>query len=442
MKMAGLSHITATATALLPCFYNGTILRRSSLRLRNGGSREPKLRLRCVSPSEFDFSPPPIDHDLLDTISAGGGIVSEDGVVESFDNDDEALDAFDNGIVVVDLSHFGRIRVSGDDRLHFLHNQTTANFECLIEGQVIVFIIECRLLNSSNHFCGYVCSFLKGCDTVFVTPTARTIDIAHAWIMKNAIMLMVSPTTCQSIIEMLNKYIFFADKVEIKDITKQTCLFALAGPKCNQIMSKLNLGDLIGQPYGKHQHYTFDGMPITVGVGSLISDEGFTMLMSPAGAVSVWKTLLSEGAVPMGSEAWEKLRVLQGRPAPERELSKEFNVLEAGLWNSISLNKGCYKGQESIARLITYDGIKQRLCGLELSAQAEPGSTITFDGKKVGKLTSYTRGRNGSSHFGLGYIKKQAASVGTTVTIGEDISGIVAEVPYLSRQHPPTNPTS
>ncbi|CAF2152831.1 BnaAnng18080D [Brassica napus] len=416
MKMAGLSHITATATALLPCFYNGTILRRSSLRLRNGGSREPKLRLRCVSPSEFDFSPPPIDHDLLDTISAGGGIVSEDGVVESFDNDDEALDAFDNGIVVVDLSHFGRIRVSGDDRLHFLHNQTTANFECLIEGQ--------------------------GCDTVFVTPTARTIDIAHAWIMKNAIMLMVSPTTCQSIIEMLNKYIFFADKVEIKDITKQTCLFALAGPKCNQIMSKLNLGDLIGQPYGKHQHYTFDGMPITVGVGSLISDEGFTMLMSPAGAVSVWKTLLSEGAVPMGSEAWEKLRVLQGRPAPERELSKEFNVLEAGLWNSISLNKGCYKGQESIARLITYDGIKQRLCGLELSAQAEPGSTITFDGKKVGKLTSYTRGRNGSSHFGLGYIKKQAASVGTTVTIGEDISGIVAEVPYLSRQHPPTNPTS
>ncbi|RID79801.1 hypothetical protein BRARA_A02509 [Brassica rapa] len=416
MKMAGLSHITATATALLPCFYNGTILRRSSLRLRNGGSREPKLRLRCVSPSEFDFSPPPIDHDLLDTISVGGGIVSEDGVVESFDNDDEALDAFDNGVVVVDLSHFGRIRVSGDDRLHFLHNQTTANFECLIEGQ--------------------------GCDTVFVTPTARTIDIAHAWIMKNAIMLMVSPTTCQSIIEMLNKYIFFADKVDIKDITKQTCLFALAGPNCNQIMSKLNLGDLIGQPYGKHQHYTFDGMPITVGVGSLISDEGFTMLMSPAGAVSVWKTLLSEGAVPMGSEAWEKLRVLQGRPAPERELSKEFNVLEAGLWNSISLNKGCYKGQETIARLITYDGIKQRLCGLELSAQAEPGSTITFDGKKVGKLTSYTRGRNGSSHFGLGYIKKQAASVGTTVTIREDISGIVAEVPYLSRQHPPTNPTS
>ncbi|KAJ4901629.1 Glycine cleavage T-protein family [Raphanus sativus] len=88
-----------------------------------------------------------------------------------------------------------------------------------------------------------------------------------------------------------------------------------------EIISKLNLGDLIGQPYGTHKHYSFDGMPITVGVGSLISDEGFTMLMSPGGAVSVWKTLLSDGAVPMGSEAWVKLRVIQGRPATERELS-------------------------------------------------------------------------------------------------------------------------
>ncbi|KAG2332322.1 hypothetical protein Bca52824_003502 [Brassica carinata] len=133
----------------------------------------------------------------------------------------------------------------------------------------------------------------------------------------------------------------------------------------------------------------------------LISDEGFTMLMSPGGAVSVWKTLLSEGAVSMGSEACEKLRVIQGRPAPERELSKVFNVLEAGLWNSTSLNKGTRKalGQETIARLTTYDGNKQRLCGLEFFAQAEPDSTITIDGKKVGKLTSYTRGRNRSSQF-------------------------------------------
>ncbi|KAA8536550.1 hypothetical protein F0562_029028 [Nyssa sinensis] len=360
----------------------------------------------------FDFSPPPIDHDLLDTVTVEGAKVSEDGIVETFDNDDEALDAVDNGVVVVDLSHYGRIRVSGEDRIQFLHNQSTANFECLHEGQ--------------------------GCDTVFVTPTARTIDIAHAWIMKNAITLVVSPVTCGSITEMLKKYIFFADKVEIQDITKQTCLFVLVGPKCNKVMEDLNLGDLLGQPYGSHKHYSVSGMPITVGTGNLISEEGFSLLMSPAAAGSVWKTLLSQGAVPMGSKAWETLRIMQGRPAPGKELTNEFNVLEAGLWNSVSLNKGCYKGQETISRLVTYDGVKQKLWGIHLSSPAESGSPITVDGKKVGKLTSYAVRRKQSEHFGLGYIKRKAASKGDAVTVGDNIVGTVVEVPFLTRQCPPS----
>ncbi|KDO53499.1 hypothetical protein CISIN_1g014411mg [Citrus sinensis] len=292
-------------------FQNGVVLTQKktlSLRRRRSASIPPTAVL------PFDLSPPPIDHDLLETVKSEGAKISGEGIVETFGNDGEALDAADNGVAAVDLSHFGRIRVSGDDRIQFLHNQSTANFEILREGQ--------------------------GCDTVFVTPTARTIDIAHAWIMKNAVILVVSPLTCSSITEMLNKYVFFADKVEIQDITKQTCLFVVVGPKSNQVMRDLNLGDLVGEAYGTHRHYSVNGMPITVGVGNVISEEGFSLLMSPAAAGSVWETLLSQGAVPMGSNAWEKLRIIKGRPAPGKELTNEFNVLEAGLWNSISLDKG------------------------------------------------------------------------------------------------------
>ncbi|KAI5384658.1 hypothetical protein KIW84_071604 [Lathyrus oleraceus] len=328
--------------------------------------------------SPFDLSPPPIDHDFLDTVKTAGAEVSGEGIIETFRNDDEALDAADNGVVVL----------SGDDRVQFLHNQSTANFECLQAGQ------------------------------------------------KSAITLVVSPETCRTITEMLNKYIFFADKVEIQDITKQTSLFVLVGPKSGQVMENLNLGDLVGKPYGTHQHFYVDEQPITIGVGNIISEGGFSLMMSPAAAPSVWKAILAQGAVAMGSNAWNKLRVIQGRPAPGMELTKEFNVLEAYLWNSISLNKGCYKGQETIARLITYDGVKQRLWGFHLSAAAEPGSIITVDGKKVGKLTSYASGRNQSEHFGLGYIKKQAASEGDSVIVGDNISGTVVEVPFLSQQRP------
>ncbi|KAM7470357.1 hypothetical protein LguiA_008540 [Lonicera macranthoides] len=381
---------------------------------QNAASRRPWKLTSLTTPFAaalpFDLSPPPIDHDLLENATDLGAKVSEDGIVETYHNDDEALDAVDNGVVVVDLSHYGRIRVSGEDRVQFLHNQSTANFECLQDGQ--------------------------GCDTVFVTPTARTIDIAHAWIMKSAITLVVSPLTGGSITEMLRKYIFFADRVEIEDITKKTCMFVLLGPKTNQVVKDLNLGDLIGQPFGSHKHYTVNGIPVTVAVGNVISEDGFSLLMPPAAAGSVWKALLSQGAIPMGSNAWEKLRVLQGRPAPGKELTNEFNVLEAGLWNSISLNKGCYKGQETISRLVTYDGVKQKLWGIHLSSPAEPGSPITVDGKKVGKLTSYAKGTKEIEHFGLGYIKKKAASKGDTVIVGADIAGTVMEVPYLARQQP------
>lgn len=362
--------------------------------------------------SSFDLSPPPIDHDFLETVVAAGATVSDNEVIETFGNDEEALEATENGVAVADLSHWGRIRVSGDDRIQFLHNQSTANFESLCEGQ--------------------------GCDTVFVTPTARTIDIAHAWIMKNAVLLVVSPTTLKSISEMLEKYIFFADKVEIRDITADASLFALLGPKSNQVMESLGLSDLIGEPYGTHRHYRVYEMPVTVAVGTAISEEGYTMMLSPAAAGAVWKNIVDLDAVPMGSNAWERLRIFRGRPAPGNELTAEYNVLEAGLWNSISLNKGCYKGQETVARLITYDGVKQNLWGLTLSAAAEPGSPITIDGKKVGKLTSYALGRKESEHVGLGYVKRRAASLGDKVTVGDNIVATLVNVPYLAGQSMPS----
>ncbi|KAG5525877.1 hypothetical protein RHGRI_032239 [Rhododendron griersonianum] len=394
----------------------------SHRRSPNGASWIQNLSHTPPSALPFDLSPPPIDHDLLDTVTGFGAKLSEDGIVETFDNDDDALDAVENGVVVCDyfISTFFifPIKFSGEDRIQFLHNQSTANFECLQEGQ--------------------------GCDTVFVTPTARTIDIGHAWIMRNAVTLVVSPMISGSITQMLRKYVFFADKVEIEDISKQTCLFVLVGARSNQVMMDLNLGDMVGQPHGTHKHYTVNRMPVTVAAGNIISEEGFSLLMSPAAAGSIWKTLLSQGAVPMGSKAWETFRVFQGgttltyagRPAPGKELTDEYNVLEAGLWNSISMNKGCYKGQETISRLITYDGVKQRLWGIRLSSPVEPGTPIIVDAKKVGKLTSYAAGRNESEHFGLGYIKRKAASEGDTVNVGNNAVGTVVEVPFLARQCP------
>ncbi|XP_042413556.1 putative transferase At1g60990, chloroplastic isoform X1 [Zingiber officinale] len=358
--------------------------------------------LRC-SPSAipFDVSPPPIEEDPEFKIAEG--VDREYDIAETFADDNMAIDAAFDEVAIADLSHFGRLRVTGEDRVQFLHNQSTAKFDDLTEGE--------------------------GCDTVLVTATARTIDIAHAWVMKNAVLLFLSPSTSKSITEMLNKYIFYADKVEIHDITKQTYFFTLMGPKSSTVMEMLDLGDLVGQPYGTHRHYSVNGTPVTIGVGSILFKDGFSFMLSSASARSVWRSLLSHGAIPMGINAWERLRVLQGRPAPGRELTKDYNVLEAGLSMAVSVDKGCYKGQETISRLITYDGVKQRLWGIRLSGQAEPGSSIMQDGNKVGVLSSYSIGRKDGDHVGLAYVKRRINSA--EVEVG-DVKGTLVDAPFLS----------
>ncbi|MDZ7953268.1 folate-binding protein [Nostoc sp. DedQUE09] len=324
------------------------------------------------------------------------------------DKDAAAIQAARVGVAICDRTAWGRIKVAGDDRLNFLHNQSTNNFQILKPGQ--------------------------GCDTVFVTSTARTIDLVTAYVREDAVILLVSPNRRQFLMEWLDKYIFYADKVELSDITQYTNTFSLIGPGSDAVLEKLGIGELIGQPYGSHQVYTIapaEGVRIAVGSG--LAAPGYTLTFPYTDKETVWNKLLEAGAVEMSDRAWDALRILQGRPAPDAELTDDYNPLEVGLWQTISFTKGCYIGQETIARLNTYKGVKQHLLGVRLSAPVEVGSAIAVGDEKVGKLTSYTQTADG--YFGLGYIRTKAGGVGLKVKVGET-EGEVIEIPFVSHEYP------
>ncbi|MBG1267169.1 CAF17-like 4Fe-4S cluster assembly/insertion protein YgfZ [Nostoc sp. WHI] len=324
------------------------------------------------------------------------------------DKDTAAIEAARVGVAICDRSSWGRIQVSGDDRLNFLHNQSTNNFQILKPGQ--------------------------GCDTVFVTSTARTIDLATAYVTEDAVILLVSPNRRQFLMEWLDKYIFFADKVELSDITQYTNTFSLIGPESDAVLEKLGIGELIGQPNGSHQVYMIaPAEKVRIAVGSGLVAPGYTLNFPYTDKATVWNKLLEAGAVEMSDRAWDTLRILQGRPAPDSELTDDYNPLEVGLWQTISFNKGCYIGQETIARLNTYKGVKQYLFGIRLSSPTEVGSAIVVGDEKVGKLTSYTETANG--YFGLGYIRTKAGGVGLKVQVGES-EGEVVEIPFVSHEYP------
>ena len=322
----------------------------------------------------------------------------------SFGNDAAAIQAAREGVALCDRSHWGRIRVTDEDRIRYLHNQSTNDFQLLKPG--------------------------LGCDTVIVTSTARTIDLVTAYVLEDAVLLMVSPNRRQYLMDWLDRYIFFADRVQLTDVTDQTATFSLIGPESDALLEQLGAGAIIGQPYATHQPVQVGDGEVRVAVGSGLATPGYTLIVAAGNAAALWSNIVQAGAVPMGDRVWEQLRIEQGRPAPDQELTDDYNPLEAGLWQTISFNKGCYIGQETIARLNTYKGVKQNLWGVRLNAPVEPGSVISVGDEKVGKLTSYTDSDRGS--FGLGYVRTKAGGAGLKVQVGET-EGEIVDVPFLTR---------
>jgi tRNA-modifying protein YgfZ len=314
----------------------------------------------------------------------------------SFGNNAQASEAAQSGAMLVDRSHWGQILVSGEDRLRFLHNQSTADFNALKPG--------------------------SSCNTVFVNSTGRTIDLALALILEAEVLLMVSPGKGNTIFQMLDRYIFFADQVTIQETTQAA--FSLIGPQSSQILSTLNAKI----PSGLQQTIDIDGIPVRIVADSGLGLPGYTFFIDPVAASQIWQKLVTLGAIPGGEECWEELRIRQGRPAVDRELTTDYNPLEVGLWQTISFTKGCYIGQETIARLNTYKGVKQYLWGIELEGFAAIGSDLILDETKVGTLTSC------SGQYGLVYLKSKAGGVGLQVQVG-NTTGKIVDIPFVSHEY-------
>ncbi|WNC44020.1 folate-binding protein [Thermosynechococcus sp. GLH187] len=296
---------------------------------------------------------------------------------------------------VYDCSHWGRLRLRGGDRLKFLHNQSSNNCLVLQPGQ--------------------------GADTVFLTSTARTLDLVTLLVHMEWVDLLVSPQRREFLLKWLDKYIFFGDDVQVSDRTSDSYCYRVFGAVSDQIADQLGLQPF-SQPYA-HVTLTYENAPITIAATSGLAIPGLTL----------WSdrplTDLLNAHPQLNDTDWEHLRIRQGRPAAEAELTEDYNPLEARLGHTISFNKGCYIGQETIARLNTYQGVKQHLWGLELSAVVPAPTPLLLEGEKVGLLTSCTPLNGGA--FGLGYVRTKVGGAGLTLHTPEGIIAQVVEVPFL-----------
>lgn len=307
----------------------------------------------------------------------------------------DLLETVSTSGAVYDCSHWGRLRLTGSDRLKFVHNQSSNNCLVLQPGQ--------------------------GADTVFLTSTARTLDLATLLVHQEWVDLLVSPQRRAFLLKWFDKYIFFGDDVQVSDRTAESYCYRVFGGVAEKITAQLGLASL--EHLYDHVTITYQDSPLTIAATSGLAIAGLT-LWSDRPLSDLLNPYLQ-----LTDADWEHLRIRQGRPAADAELTEDYNPLEARLGHTISFNKGCYIGQETIARLNTYQGVKQHLWGLELSAAVTPPTPLLLDGEKVGLLTSCTPLENGA--FGLGYVRTKVGGAGLTLHTPEGIIAQVVEVPFL-----------
>jgi tRNA-modifying protein YgfZ len=312
-----------------------------------------------------------------------------------------------SGVAIYDSSDWGKILVSDRDRLRFLHNQSTADFEQRQSGE--------------------------GCDTVFVTSTARTIDLATGLILDDEVLLIVSPNRREYLVNWLDKYIFFADRVKLKDVTDTLASLTLMGAGSVSMLEQLGCPKLTTLPLHSHQIHNVNGIEVRIALGTGLGLPGYQLICARDKLALLKQAIVDLGAITLDEEAWECLRILQGRPKPDAELTEDYNPLEVGLWDTISFTKGCYIGQETIARLNTYKGVKQYLWGIKLSGSVPAGTVITSAGEKVGMLTSCSE--IDGEILGLGYVRSKAGGVGLKVMVG-NLEGEIIDLPFIRHDYP------
>ena len=295
---------------------------------------------------------------------------------------------------MVDLSFIGRIRVTGADRVDLLHRLSTNNLLPLEPGTVR--------------------------RTTFVTEKGRIVDTATVAVEQDAILLFISPNDEDRLIRWINKYTINED-VHLETVTFNNSTICLIGNKANTVASAYS-----GKTVASEASLTAN---LPAGVQAIVASSyagkpAVYIVTGNEAAGTVWKNLAALAemlSVPViGSTAFELYRISMGGAGFPGEISEQFNPYEVRLQETISLSKGCYIGQEVIARLDTYQKVEQRLIGLKHSNRVtfvSGNPLIEKEQADVGVVTSSSVVPVRGMHLSLAVVRSSMTEVGDHVTI-------------------------
>lgn len=342
-----------------------------------------------------------------------GAELAADGIPLHFGDQAGEYQAGLETAILLDRSHEGRFTISGESRFDILNRISTNDMTGLR-------VDEARA-------------------TIFTNANARILDrIIAVNRADESLLVFAGPGRGGVIRDYLQRNIFFNDDANLSDLQTTSHQFALHGPFAQQVIaaisptgSGMEKGEGTSVQIGTVSAYILRGEPI--------SGTQWTIFVSVDEAVSVWDELSKIGETvglrPSGGLVFNALRIRAGVPGIGRELSTEYIPLEVGLWDEISFSKGCYTGQEIIARMESRERLARTIVRLRLDTYVDTPSELFADGKNVGRITSSVTAPDGEVHA-IGVIKLDYARPGTTLE-AQASDGVSVTVSELLGVQPP-----
>lgn len=255
-----------------------------------------------------------------------------------------------------------------------------------------------------------------GTATILTTDIGRIIDRLLLYATDSKVYALTSDNNNDAIARYLMRFVFFQDDFHIQDATNSTVIFGIYGPQARQKLvaagfpdEELPLHHWREVPFGDITAYLHRTDPI--------HGDGYFVMGQAKDRDALWQRLLDTDLPVADADAFDYLRIEAGHPRYGHELTGDYIPLEANLWDDVSFNKGCYIGQEIIARMESRGKLAKKLVQLSADSPLEASSELQANGKNAGTVTSTAVGPHGT--IGLGYVKTSVLDAGSALMVGE-----------------------
>ncbi len=324
-----------------------------------------------------------------------GARLAADHIPLDYGDQAAELAAAKSGAILLDRSHEGRILLRGRDCLALPNRMSTQDLVSLSVGQ--------------------------GAPTIFTNANARILFRALCLRTDAGLLLISEAGGGAALAAYLRRSIFFGDQVTIEDRSAETAQFALHGRAADRVAAALSAGSTALTMYANIQTDSEFGA-LTLARRKSICGDHWLVICPAESAAALHGRLLQLGEEqrlrPAGSLTYNSLRIHSGQPAG-LELSADYLPLEVGLWDEVSFNKGCYTGQEIIARMESRARLAKTLVRVALSSYVPAPATVLAKGSLAGKLTSSAQAANGEI-YALAVLKVAFAAPDTELEVGEN----------------------